>query len=240
MKMRAGRDGDYDQAAVEAIVAAIGPDGRLAVDGTQNYTGASAEAFAGVLARNRVLWFEEPFPPEDIDAYVELRRRIDVPIAAGENEFGVQGFRELLRAGAIDIAQPDAARAGGITECRRIAQLSESSGVPIVTHTWNDAIAVMANAHVVAASPNGLMVEVDRTGNPFLDELTKDPLPMAGGTLTLPDAPGLGIELDDAFIHRHRVRDGQGVADGNYADMVFGRAFLGSTAPERARGSTPA
>jgi D-galactarolactone cycloisomerase len=237
MKMRAGRDDAYDEAAVAAILAAIAPGGRLAVDGTHNYTVDRAETFGSMLARHDALWFEEPFPPEDIDAYVELRERTDVPLAAGENEFGVQGFRELFRAGAIDIAQPDASRAGGITECRRIAQLAEASGIPIATHTWSDAVAVLANAHLVAASANGLMVEIDRTGNPFLEALPRQQLAIADGHLELPDAPGLGIELDKDFVEAHRVPAGQRVADGNYADMIFGKAFLGSTAPERARSS---
>jgi D-galactarolactone cycloisomerase len=237
MKMRAGRDGAYDEAAVAAVLAAIAPGGRLAVDGTQNFTAERAEAFGSLLASHDALWFEEPFPPEDIDAYVELRERTDVPLAAGENEFGVQGFRELFRAGAIDIAQPDASRAGGITECRRIAQLAEASGIPIATHTWSDAVAVLANAHLVAASANGLMVEIDRTGNPFLEELPRQQLAIADGYLTLPDAPGLGVELDEEFVDAHRVPAGQRIEDGNYADMIFGKAFLGSTAPERARSS---
>ena len=237
MKMRAGRDDAYDRSAVAAIFAAIAPGGRLAVDGTHNYTATRAQAFGALLAEHDALWFEEPFPPEDIDAYVELRKRTDVPLAAGENEFGLQGFRELFRAGAIDIAQPDASRAGGITECRRIAQLAEASGISVATHSWNDAVAVLANAHLVAASPNGLMVEIDRTGNPFLEALSRQPLAISGGRLTLPDGPGLGIELDDAFIEAHVAPPGRRVADGNYADMVFGKAFLSSTAPERARSS---
>ena len=237
MKMRAGRDAAYDDSAVVAVFDAIEPGGRLAVDGTHNYSAQRAETFGSLLAKHNALWFEEPFPPEDIDAYVALRKRTDVPLAAGENEFGVQGFRELFRAGAIDIAQPDASRAGGITECRRIAQLAEASGIPIATHTWNDAIAVLANAHLVAASPNGLMVEIDRTGNPFLDKLPRPPLAIAGGQIALPDAPGLGVDLDQDFVEAHRVPVGERVAEGNYADMVFGKGFLGSTAPERARSS---
>jgi D-galactarolactone cycloisomerase len=240
MKMRAGRDQAYDERAVAAICDAIAPDGRLAVDGTHNYTAEGAETFGSVLAARHVLWFEEPFPPEEIDSYTALRRRTDVPIAAGENEFGVQGFRELFRAGAIDIAQPDASRAGGITECRRIAQLAEAAGIPIATHTWNDAVAVLANAHLVAASPNGLMVEIDRTGNPFLDLIAREPLEIVDGRLTLPDAAGLGIELDEGFVAAHTVKAGASVADGNYADMVFGRSFLESSAPERARSGAPA
>jgi D-galactarolactone cycloisomerase len=235
MKMRCGRDDAYDTAAVEAVIAAIGPDARLAVDGTHAYQPAQAERFAALLSDRNVLWFEEPFPPEDVAAYADLRRKTDVPIAAGENEYGLRGFQDLIQSEAIDIAQPDVSRAGGITECRRIAQLAETAGLRITTHTWNDAVTVLASAHLIAASPNGWMIEVDGTGNPFIDRLTTRPLVISEGRLELPDAPGLGIELDEEAVAKYRVPDDQHIREGNYADMIFGKAHLRESAPERAR-----
>jgi D-galactarolactone cycloisomerase len=226
MKMRLGRDPDYDQAAVAAVTSVIGAGRRVAVDGTHRYSLEQATEFAAFLADHDVAWFEEPFPPEDIDRYAALRQAGRIPVAAGENEFGVQGFAELLRCGAIDIAQPDAARTGGITEALRIGELAAGHGVPVITHTWNDAVALLANAHVVAALANGQMVEVDRTGNPFIDSLGVAPLQFDDSRLRLPDAPGLGIELDPEVIARYRVPAGDRVADGNYADLVFGREYL--------------
>jgi D-galactarolactone cycloisomerase len=235
MKMRCGRDDTYDKAAVEAVIAAIGTDARLAVDGTHHYTPDQAERFAALLSHHKVLWFEEPFPPEDVAAYADLRQKTDVPVAAGENEYGVRGFQDLIQRGAIDIAQPDVSRAGGITECRRIAQLAENAGLRMTTHTWNDAVAVLASAHLIAASPNGWMIEVDGTSNPFVDKLGTRPLTMSGGRFELPDAPGLGIELDDEVVAAHRVPEGHHIRDGNYADMIFGKTYLRESAPERAR-----
>jgi len=182
-----------------------------------------AERMGRVLADHRVFWFEEPFPPEDLDAYVALRPRLTVPLAAGENEFGTQGFREILRAGAIDIAQPDACRTGGITESMRIARMAVEHGVRIAPHTWSDAVALIANAHVVAAIPHGVTVEVDQTGNPSIDELLSEPLRIEDGLLHLPDRPGLGIELNQATVDRLAVPSGQFMLDGNYSDFVFGR-----------------
>src|SRR5262249_7673707 len=149
----------------------IGQDGDVIVDGSHRYTLGAAERMGKFLAAQRVFWFEEPFPPEDIDSYVALRPRLSVPLAAGENDFGVQGFRELIRAGALDIVQPDACRAGGITEWLRIAQMATAANLRLAPHTWSDAVALVANAHVVAAFPNSITVEVDQTGNPFIDDL---------------------------------------------------------------------
>ena len=119
--MRLGRSWDYDVEAFAAARRGIGSDGLVHVDGSHRYDDDTAVRFAEILADGGAAWFEEPFPPEDLDRYVALRRQIKVPLAAGENEFGVQGFRELIRAGAIDIVQADACRTGGITEVLRIA-----------------------------------------------------------------------------------------------------------------------
>ena len=222
MKMRLGRNREYDREAVERVCKVLGPRGRVAVDGTHRYSQAEAEKLAGFLAEHDVAWFEEPFPPEDLDAYATLRAHVDIPIAAGENEFGVQGFRELVRVGAVDIAQPDASRTGGISECVGIGRLTEANGVEIVTHTWSDAVALIANAHVVSALPNGVAVEVDRTGCPLMDGLLAGGLPLQDGKVSLGERPGLGIELDPEMVAQLQATEAESTRAGNYSDLVFG------------------
>jgi L-alanine-DL-glutamate epimerase-like enolase superfamily enzyme len=146
---------------------------------------------------------------------------VQVPIALGENEFGVTGFGTVTAAGAADILQPDVSRGGGITECRRVASLAARSGLKVATHTWNDAVAVVANAHMVAGLPNGLTVEIDRTGNPLIDNLLNEPLTVQEGRLLLSDAPGLGVTLNQDVVDRYRIPDDQYVPEGNYGDMIF-------------------
>ncbi len=229
VKTRLGRGESYDVAALEAIRRGLGQDGDILVDGSHRYTLQTAEKLGRILAEQRVFWFEEPFPPEDIDSYVALRPKISVPLAAGENDFGFQGFREMLRAGALGVAQPDACRAGGISECLRVARMAAEQGVGIGTHTWSDSVALMANAHFVAAIPNGLTVEVDQTGNPFIDDLLAEPLRIEDGLLYLPDAPGLGIELNQAALKKLTLSPGTPIPNGNYSDLIFGAEYL--TAP---------
>ncbi len=224
VKMRLGYGGDVDRAAVRAVRGAIGPQCDLMCDGSMRYALNTAESLAEYLADNKVFWFEEPFEPEDIDSYVTLRSRVSVPLAAGENEFGLQGFRELIRAGALDIVQPDASRCGGITEAKRVAELAHTAGLRVAPHSWSDAVAIMANAHVVAALPNGITVEVDQTGNPFVEELLVVPLDVRDGQLSLSRAPGLGIELNNAALQRYRVQDPLRIAEGSYSDMIFGKS----------------
>lgn len=231
MKMRLGRNWRYDLDALEAVTSACGRDGELMVDGSLRYSVDRAALLARELEARKVVWFEEPFEPEEIDAYVALQLRSRVPLAAGENEFGLQGFRELLRADAVDIVQADACRCGGIGETMAVGRLAAAHDKRLAPHTWSDAIAVMANAHCVAASPNGFTVEVDQTGNPFIDTLLRDPLEISDGRLRISDAPGLGIALDERTIARHRLAADMPLPEGAYSDMVFGPDHLRPAPP---------
>ena len=230
MKMRLGRGEEYDEAALKAVRRGA-KDGDIMVDGSHRYTLGTAEKLATLLAQEKVFWFEEPFAPEDIDSYIILSARVPIPIAAGENDFGLQGFREMLRARAIGIAQPDACRVGGITECLRVGRMAAELGVRIAPHTWSDAVALIANAHVVAALPNGVTVEVDQTGNPMIDKLLTEPLRVTDGLLRLSDEPGLGITPDFAVMNRLTLPPEQGVPDGNYSDLVFGSQYYSEPPP---------
>jgi L-alanine-DL-glutamate epimerase-like enolase superfamily enzyme len=225
VKMRLGRGDDYDRPAVLAVRQAIGPNCDVLCDGSMRYDLAGARALGKFLADQRVFWFEEPFEPEAIERYAALRGTIGVPVAAGENEFGLQGFSELLRARAVDIVQPDASRCGGISEVKKTADLAQACGARVAPHTWSDAVAVTANAHVVAAIPNGVTVEIDQTGNPFIEELLETPLKVVDGQLQLSNAPGLGVRLNESVVRRYRLADPLAIPDGAYSDMVFGRQF---------------
>lgn len=226
VKMRLGYGGDRDRASVQAVRDAIGPNCDVMCDGSMRYSLEDAALLGEFLAEQNVFWFEEPFEPEDIDSYVALSSRVTPPLAAGENEFGLQGFRELIRAGALDIVQPDVSRCGGITEAKRVADLALTAGLRVAPHTWSDAVAVTANAHLVASLTNGITVEIDQTGNPFIDELLVEPLVVRDGLLSLSKAPGLGIELNPATLQRYRFDDPLHLPDGSYSDMIFGKEDL--------------
>jgi L-alanine-DL-glutamate epimerase-like enolase superfamily enzyme len=210
---------------VRAVRRAVGPKIDIMVDASMRYTLDVARRVCNILEEEKIYWLEEPFEPEEIGTYAALRSSVKVPLAAGENEFGLPGFRELLRTGAVDIVQPDASRAGGITECYRIGQLAASLGAKVAPHTWSDAVALTANMHLVAALPNSLTVEVDRTGNPFIDDLLTEPLHIENGVIQLSQAPGLGITLNDEVVERLRMPVGQPLPDGAYSDMSFGQHY---------------
>lgn len=222
MKMRLGRNRHYDCEALVAVRDAIGSEHRLMVDGNARYSLEEASAMIPRFEEAGVFWLEEPFAPEDLDSFIALQSlRRNIPLAAGENEFGVLGFRELMDSGSVQIVQPDCCRCGGFTEARRIARRAGALGLPFAPHTWSDAVALVANMHLVASEPHSLTVEIDRTGNPFIDELLTEPFEIQEGTVRVPRKPGLGIELNEDVVGRHEIVQGASIPAGNYSDMVF-------------------
>jgi L-alanine-DL-glutamate epimerase-like enolase superfamily enzyme len=222
MKMRLGRNLDYDINAPRAVKREIGPRCDLMCDASMRYTVDIARRVGQELAQIGIFWFEEPFAPEDLDSFAALRGTVGVPLAAGENEFGLQGFTELVHRQAVDIVQADASRCGGITEVLRVARLADQAALKLAPHSWSDAVAVLANAQVVAATPHALTVEVDQTGNPLIEELLVEPLSIVEGRLQLSERPGLGLELNRTVVDRLRLADPYQIPNGWYSDMLFG------------------
>ncbi len=222
MKMRLGRSRDYDCQAIEALSAAFGAKSRLIVDGNARYSLDEACRMLPKFKAADVFWLEEPFAPEDLDSFLALQPELDgIRLAAGENEFGTQGFRELINAGALQVVQPDCCRCGGFTEALRITQIAAERELHVAPHTWSDAVALTANMHLVAVTPQALTVEIDRTGNPFIDELLTEPFQIEDGSVRLPQGPGLGINLNEDVVARHTIPRGAPIPPGNYSDMVF-------------------
>jgi L-alanine-DL-glutamate epimerase-like enolase superfamily enzyme len=127
------------------------------------------------------------------------------PVAGYETEVGLDGFRELITRGAVDIVQPDLAWAGGFSECRRIAALAQAHHLMVAPHAFAGAVLLTASLHFIASIPNGLVLEFDQNPNALRDELLKAPIHIgADGTIRPPERPGLGIELDRAAVERYR------------------------------------
>ncbi len=222
MKMRLGREWAYDCDALVAVREAVGQDVTLMVDGNACYSLDQARRMMPKLTSSNVFWLEEPFAPEDLKSFLALRpQTVDILLAAGENEFGLQGFRELIDSGAVQVVQPDCCRCGGFSEALRVARSACKGGLAVAPHTWSDAVALAANMHLVASVRRGLTVEVDRTGNPFIDDLLAEPLRVSNGSIRMPRKPGLGIDLDEDLVARHTIPRGASIPPGNYSDMVF-------------------
>jgi L-alanine-DL-glutamate epimerase-like enolase superfamily enzyme len=155
-----------------------------------------------MLADYDVVWFEEALPPDDLEGFIELRRQSPVPVATGEVLTRRQSFRPFLERGAVDIIQPDATKCGGLTEAWRIAWMAYEHNIQWVPHGWNTAIGLAADLALSAAMPVARYVEY-LTPCVYLDEIITEPFcPDAEGFLTIPDKPGLGIELNREALRR--------------------------------------
>jgi L-alanine-DL-glutamate epimerase-like enolase superfamily enzyme len=207
VKMKIGRVSQAeDIARIKAVREAIGPDIDLLVDGNNVYTAYEAIKMARRMEEYDIFWFEEPVPAEDIEGSAKVAAAIDMPIAAGENEFTRYGFRDLIINKALDIAQPDVTWCGGITEAKKIAAMASAWNIICVPHSFSSAVALMSNLHFSASIPNGRMQEFDRNYSPLREELLVEPVKInKDGYLNLPDKPGLGVELNESVVKKYRV-----------------------------------
>ncbi len=197
-----------DEDIVRAAREAVGLDGLLMVDAggsdafwSQGYKWALRTAH--MLDDYDVTWVEEPLKPDAIEDYVLLRQRATVPIAGGEVLTRRQAFGPYLRAGAFDIVQPDVTKVGGISESRRIAWMAQENGVRFIPHGWNTAVGLAADLQLASAFSDTDLVEY-LIGSPYVDEIAADGWTLdADGMLAIPDAPGLGLELDTDALAKY-------------------------------------
>ena len=191
---------------VGAIRDAVGDRMDLMIELHGLWQVAPAVSIMRELAPFRPFWVEDPLRPDAVDAYADLRRRVDVPIAAGETATGRRGFLPLLQAGVLDYATVDVQWSGGVTEARKVASLADAFGVPIAPHDCTGPATLAACAHLAASQPNGLIQETVRAFlRTWYQELV-DGLPeIDGDTLTISDAPGHGVRLREGIVGESRV-----------------------------------
>lgn len=197
--------GDIGRAAdfCRAVRDAVGDRADLLFGTHGQFTAGGAIRIAQAIAPCRPLWFEEPVPPDDLFAAAEVARSVPVPVALGERLTTRAEFATALRLGAASILQPATGRAGGIWEMRKIAVLAEAFGAQIAPHLYAGPVEWAANIQVAAAIPNLLIVETIGTGGDFHRRLIGDALEWKDGYVTVPDAPGLGIEIEEEVLLAH-------------------------------------
>jgi L-rhamnonate dehydratase len=213
MKLRFGW-GPVDGAAgvqknldlVRTVREVIGDGIDLMADAYMGWNLDYARRIVPLLEPFNLRWLEEPVIPDDIGGYVALKTMGRIPIAGGEHEFTLYGFRELLDARAMDYIQFDTNRVGGITQARKISALAEGYSVPVVPHAGQ-----MHNFHVVMASLNSPMAEffpvVDvEVGNELFWYIFKgEPTPVDGHINLSDDLPGLGLTIQEDALSKFEV-----------------------------------
>jgi L-alanine-DL-glutamate epimerase-like enolase superfamily enzyme len=193
-------------AAIVAVREAVGPEIAIMVD--VQYAFQSVEQAATAINQWKdldVYFVETPLWPDDLGGYAELAHRVDTPIASGEWLSTRFEFEDLLDRGQVAIAQPDIGRVGGLTEARRVCQLTASRGRRVVPHGWKTGISVAAAAHLATVTENMPFFEYlppSLSESPLRQTLVHDEHVIRDGRLPIPAKPGLGFELDRSALER--------------------------------------
>ena len=211
VKLKVGFGVAEDARVTKAIRDAIGPTVGLLVDANHAYDAVSAIQLGRKIEGLDIGWFEEPVPPEDVASHRKVREALTIPIASGECEFTRFGFRNLITTHAVDIVQPDTCSAGGLSECKKIADFAETYNLRYAPHVWGSGIALAAALQLLAVIPSFTpqslnpvepMLEFDRTEHPIRQALLLAPIEHRNGIVQVPDGPGLGIEIDRTVLKR--------------------------------------
>ena len=208
-----GRDKKLDEALVRAARQEIGPDVALLVDPGWLVKRSAFDALetARMLAQHGVFWMEDFMHPEDYTGYARVAEGIEhsglgVRVAAGEQEATADGFRRLIGEGRIHVAQPDISRCGGLTVARKIAWMVREHSIDLCPHAWLTDLLTAASLHVNATLPRSLFLEYNVSSNPMLREVIANPVKLnPDGTIDVPEAPGLGIEVSEQAVKKFRV-----------------------------------
>ncbi len=201
-----GKDEANDVRLASAAKRAAG-DAEILIDAGFGY-GADAQRAIRVarkLEELGIYWLEEPFEPDEFDAYAELADAVGIRVAAGEEEATRWGFRELIERGRVDVIQPDVTRCGGLSEAMKIARAAERDGVPVVPHAWKSGVIKAASLHLNAVLQTAYFQEYCVAETPINRLLTRERMPVVDGFVDVPNKPGLGLELDPEILARYAI-----------------------------------
>jgi galactonate dehydratase len=187
---------------IKGMRADLGDEVEIMIDNHGRARPSLANRQIDAIEEFNITFFEEPVPPDNLDAMEQVRNaghRTD--IATGERLFFRYGFREILHRRLTDVIQPDIAHTGGISEIKRIAQMAEIEYIKFAPHNPNGPIATAASMHVCATVPNFQILETARD-MPWHDRVQTTPLQIKDGYFELPTAPGLGTDLDESMFEQ--------------------------------------
>lgn len=196
---------DHMVSLIGAVYDAVGKDTDIAVDCHWRYNASDVVKVARELEPFRLLWLEDPVPPNNTAALKEVSSKVRVPIATGENLFLFEGFQEIIAQHALNIVTPDLQKVGGLAVAQSIAQFADVHTMPVAPHNISSPVGTLAAAHFCAAIPNFLALEFHASDVPFWNDLVEG-LPTSviqKGFISVPEKPGLGVTLNEDVAHRY-------------------------------------
>ena len=213
IKLKLGFGIDEDIRLCREVRRAVGDTMTITVDANHAYDATAAIRVGRQIEDLDIAWFEEPVPPEDLQGYRQVKSALRIPIAGGEAEFTRWGFRSILTDRAIDILQPDVCAAGGISECKKIADMANAFGVRVNPHVWGTGVALAASLQLIATLPDnppGLnpipsLLELDQSEHPIRMAVLREPIRHQAGWVEIPTGRGLGIEIDRTAVAKFLI-----------------------------------
>ena len=196
---------DYMVASIAAVYEAAGADVDIAVDCHWRYNASDIVKLAHELEPFRLLWLEDPVPPNNTAALKEVSSKVRVPIATGENLFLFDGFQDIIASHALSIVTPDLQKVGGLAVAQTIAQFADTHTMPVAPHNISSPVGTLAAVHFCAAIPNFLALEFHASDVPFWNDLVEGlskPI-IQNGYISLPEKPGLGIILNEDVARKY-------------------------------------
>ncbi|MEO8975214.1 MAG: mandelate racemase/muconate lactonizing enzyme family protein [Casimicrobiaceae bacterium] len=201
VKMKvAGASLSHDVARVAEVREAIGPDVRLMVDAVYMLDEASAMRMARAFERYDVWFLEAPLAPGNLPGLRRLTSRSPIPIAGNEVAFGLDGYRDVIVEGGVDVVHLDVNQCGGIAEARRISALAAAFHRPVSFHCATSAVCFASNLHVAASIANTESIEYHCVHRMLFDRLPADRFRIENGFAVLPETPGLGVDIDPSTM----------------------------------------
>jgi galactonate dehydratase len=188
---------------VRAVREAVGDEVDLMIEGHGRFNIPTAFQIGLELGKYNVKWFEEPIPPDNLEGLAELKRRISVPIAAGERIYGRWDYKRFLELSCVDYVQPDVSHVGGIFELKKIAAMAECRHIPLCPHNPSGPVANAATLQIAACTPNFLFLETMITDVWYRREVASEKLDFKNGQMSISSAPGLGVDIDEEEIAKH-------------------------------------
>jgi galactonate dehydratase len=196
-------DIDLSTRMMKAVRAAVGTRADILFGTHGQFTPSGAARLAKAIEPFDPLWFEEPVPPDNVEAMAEVARKTSIPVAAGERLTTRVEFARLIDRRAASILQPNAGRCGGIFEMKKIAAMAEPHHIQIAPHCYCGPIVAAANIQVSVTLPNFLILEAIKTFDGTHASLLKKKIEWQDGHVIPSNEPGLGVELNEAFVEAH-------------------------------------
>ncbi|MBQ6717222.1 MAG: galactonate dehydratase [Clostridia bacterium] len=197
------KDLDTALKCIQAVREAAGDGVDLLIEGHGRFNVPTGIKIAKELEPFKPMWFEEPTPPDNLEALKAVRDKSPVAISAGERLYNLKQFKDLFEMRAADYIQPDVSHAGGIMELKKIAAMAETYYIPFAPHNPSGPVACAASLQLAASTTNFSILEIMYSDVPWRKDVTNESLHYEDGYITIPDKPGLGVEINEEECLKH-------------------------------------